>query len=164
MSINNNSFSTNTNIRFGSEQLGDLWLNAQSCSIPGIQLAPAKIGGRFGAQVGMGSDRVEYGDLNIDVVIDKEFKVYDIIYDHFLTGLNVEQGTFNPQQFDLWLELYTSKGKPLKKFWFYNCRLNDISEILMDVSDIDDSVNEMSLTFQFDYFDYCDKFFKVRNG
>ena len=122
MAINNNSFSTNTNRQFGSEQLEGLWLNAQSCSIPGIQLAPAKIGGRYGAQIGMGSDRVEYGDLSIDLVLDSDFKVYDIIYEHFLAGLNVEQGTFNPQQFDLWLELMDGKGNPLKKFWFYNCK------------------------------------------
>lgn len=164
MAINNNSFNTNTNIRFGSKELGDLWLNAQSCSIPGIQLSPAKIGGRYGAQIGMGSDRVEYGDLSIDLVMDKELKVYDIIYDHFLAGLNVEQGTFNPQQFDLWLDIYDSKQVIIKKFWFYNCRLNDISEVLFDISDMEDPVSEITLTFQFDYFDTDNKFFKVRNG
>jgi len=163
MAINNSSYSTNTNITFGSKELDDLWLQAQSCSIPGISLSPPKIGGRAGAQISLAADGVTYTDLTIDMQMDNDWKVYDIIYKHFLDTLNVEKGTFsNTKKFDLWLDVHKGEGKVVKKFWFYNCRLIDIAEIQIDVTDDADTINEISLTFQFDYMDYDNSFFKAR--
>jgi len=162
MAINNNSYSTNTNISFGSAELDDLWLQAQSCSVPGISMSPIKAGGRSGAQTAFAADTVTYTDLTIDMQMDKDWKVYDIIYKYFLDGLNVEKGTFsNAKKFDLWLDIHIGKGDVIKKFWFYNCRLMDIAEIPVDVSDDSDAINEISLTFQFDYMDYDNSFFEA---
>jgi len=165
MSINNNSYSTNTNISFGSKELDDLWLQAQSCSVPGISMSPPKVGGRAGAQISLAADNVTYTDLTIDMQMDKNWETYDIIYKYFLQGLNVEKGTFsNNKKFDLWLDIHIGTGDVVKKFWFYNCRLMDIGEIPLDVSDSDDTINEISLTFQFDYMDYDNSFFKEKHG
>ena len=163
MAINNNSYSTNTNITFGSNALGELWFQAQSISIPGISQAIPKIGGRSGAQIGVSADSVTFTDLTIDMQIDNNWESYDLIYSFFLKGLNVEEGTFsNNQVFDLWVDIHLGAGDVKKKFWFYNCRLLDVGEIQLDVSDSDDTINEVSLTFQFDYFDYDNSFMKER--
>ena len=82
--LNNNAISTNTNIEFGSSDLGEFWLQAQSCSLPGLTFALPEVDGRAGARLKLAADNVEYGDLIIDAIIDKEWKAYDIIYDKWL--------------------------------------------------------------------------------
>lgn len=154
MSINNNAFSTSTNIEFGSNDLGDFWLQAQSCAVPGITLGHPEVGGRAGARIKVQSDSVTYTELIVDVPMDKEWKVYDIIYGKFLAGLNVEKGTFAPQPFDLWLDIKTGKGAHVRKFWFYNCRVSDIGELVLNASDDTDGLNAVTITFTFDYMDY----------
>ena len=164
MSINNNSFSTATNITFGSNVLDGIWLNAQSCIIPSLSLSPPKIGGRRGAQINLAGDTVTYTDLTIDVILDKEWEVYDNIYKYFLDGLNVEKGTFSSQAFDLWLEIRDGSGKPRKKFWFYNCRLNDLGEVPVSNIDAGDELNVFTLAFTFDYMEYDNSFFTASLG
>lgn len=154
MAINNNAFSTGTNIEFGSNDLGDFWLQAQSCAVPGITLSHPEVGGRSGTQIKLQGDSVTYTELIIDVPMDKEWKVYDIIHDKFLAGLNVEKGTFSPQQFDMWLDIKTGKGSHVRKFWFYNCRISDIGEMVLNVTDDGDAINALTLTFVFDYMNY----------
>ena len=163
MAINNNSYSTNTNITFGSNELENLWLQAQSVSVPGISMASPEIGGRNGTKLKLGADTVTYTDLTISMQMDKDWEIYDTIYKHFLQGLNVEKGTFtSAKTYDLWLDIHVGGGKVVKKFWFYNCRLIDIAEIPLDVTDEADTISEVDLTFQFDYMDYDNSFFKAR--
>ena len=92
-------------------------------------------------------------DFNMHKV-NGTWKVYDIIYGKFLAGLNVEKGTFAPQKFDLWLDIKTGKGAHVRKFWFYNCRISDIGEMVLNSSDDTDGVNALTLTFTFDYMSY----------
>lgn len=158
----NNSFSTQTNIQFGSTEIKDMWFYAQSCGIPGMQFAPSKISGRGGVQLNMPGDTMTYTDLTIDMQIDKDWTNYNAIYKYFLECINVDKGTFASKKFDMWMDIYNTKGKKIKQFWFYGCLLNDISEIPVDVSDQEDSIMEVSLTFQFDYMDMDNSFFKAR--
>jgi len=162
MAINNNSFSTSTNIQFGSRDLDDFWMQAQSCLIPSISMSPPEVGGRAGARISLPADSVTYSDLVIDVPIDREWKTYDLIYQYFLDGLNVEKGTFASKKFDMWLDIRTGKGAEIKKFWFYNCRLIDISELSVSTTDAEDSINEVTLVFKFDYMDYDGRFLAAR--
>jgi len=165
MAINNNSYSTNTNITFGSKELGDLWFQAQSVAIPSLSQTPPKLGGRAGAQIGVGSDQVTYTDLVIDMQVDNNWEVYDIMYKFFLEGINIDKGTFsNNKTFDLWVDIHLGGGDVVKQFWFYNCRLLDLGEMQLDVSDDSDTIIEMSLTFQFDYMDYDNNFFKAKTS
>jgi hypothetical protein len=154
MAINNNSFSTNTNIQFGSNELGDFWLNAVQCSIPGISFSPAEIDGRNGRVFTLPADTVEFSDLVITVLLDKEWEMYDTIFELFVDMINVEEGTFKQKKFDMGMDINKSKGTFIKKFWFYGARLIDVGEFDLDVRDSEDSNIEILLTFRFDYMEY----------
>jgi len=162
MAINNNSFSTNTNIEFGSNELGDFWLNAVSCSIPGISFSPPEIDGRSGRMITLAADTVTFSDLVITVLLDKDWEMYDILFDTFVEMINVEQGTFKQKKFDMWMQIKDGTGKLIKKFDFYGARLIDIGEFDMDVRDNEDSNIEIILTFRFDYMDFNKTHFKKK--
>jgi len=155
-----NSYSIISNIQFGSTELGVFWENCQSCLIPNIALSHPEVGGRAGARIKMQSDTVVYSPLIIDVVLDKDWKVYDEIYAKFLKDLNVEQGTFSSDPFDVWLSLMDKDGKEVRKFWFYDCRLTDISEITVSTFDDEDQILTCTLTFDFTYLEYSGYSFK----
>ena len=154
MSVNNNSYSTISNIRFGSACLDKLWWNAQTFSVPGISLEPPKHNSRSGGLVNLASDTVHYDDLEIEVILDKEWKTYDSVYAHFVEGLNVETSKFlKEDSFDIWVEFIDGEGVVQKKFWFYKCRLTTIGSIEVSTTDAEDTLNNFNISFVFDYMD-----------
>lgn len=161
MSINNNSYSTSTNIQFGSKEMDGLWWNATSFQLPSIALTPPKVNTRSGAPVNLASDTVDYEDLSIDLILDKQWVVYDELYKHFVKRLNVETGKFiNYGQFDLWIQILDGEGNLVKKFWFYNCRLTNFGDVNFSTQDAEDEHTVLNMMFTFDYLDYDDNFRK----
>lgn len=157
--MSNNSFTTKTNIMFGSTEMKDIWWNAQNFDLPGIVMAPPEINTRSGTSINLGSDTVDYEDLNISLILDKQWKVYDEVYAHFLERLNVETGEFiKNETFDLWVEFFDGNGESTKKFWFYDCRLTSFGSISFSTQDPEDSQNTLDLTFVYDYFEYNNTF------
>lgn len=162
MSNNNNSFTTATNIQFGSTEMPGVWWNAQTFSLPAMSLAPPQINNRSGALINLASDTVDYGELSIQVILDKEWKVYDELYIHFIKRLNVETGTFVKEgTFDMWIQMFDGQGNPRKKFDFHKCRLTSFGQLDFDVGDAEDTQNVFEMTFVFDYFDYDNQFRKL---
>ena len=163
MAINSNSFTTATNIQFGSLEMKEMWWNAQTFSLPEITLAPPQVNNRSGALINLGSDTVTYGELSIQVILDKEWKVYDSLYAHFVKRLNVESGVFAKEgTFDLWVQMFDGKGKAVKKFDFFRARLTSFGQIEFDSTDSEDTNNVLEMSFVFDYFDYDNIFDKIR--
>jgi hypothetical protein len=151
--ISANSFSTVTNIRFGSTTLKDFWWNVTSVVLPTISLAPPEINTRSGANIALAADTAVYSDLAVTLVIDKDWLAYDMIYSYFLEGLNVDTGKFSHfKDFDLWLEVLDGTGNVKKKFWFYSCRITDISGIIASPEDTEDTLQVLDVTFNVMYF------------
>ncbi len=160
---NNNSYTTSTNITFGSDELKETWWFAQTFSLPGLSMSPPQVNNRSGAMVNLAPDVVDYGELSMDVLLDKEWKVYDSLYAYFIKRLNVETGTFEKyKQFDLWVEFHNGEGTKTKKFWFYKCRMTNFGDLTLDTQDPEDTLNTFTMSFVFDYFDFENYFFKER--
>ena len=137
---------------FGSDQLPNVWVNAQTFQLPSISLTPPQINSRSGALVGLASDTVDYGDLSMDLILDKEWKVWDDLYRFFIQELDVEKGIFLKQKkLDIWIEYFDGSGKSKKKFFFYNCRLLNFGEVQSSTMDSDDTLNTLNIGFLFDY-------------
>lgn len=152
MSLSQNSYTTVSNIQFGSIDLPNVWVNSQTFSLPTISLAPPKVNTRAGAMVSLAADTVEYEDLNVDIILDKDWKVWNDLYLYFLDGLNVEKGTFKHQKkFDTWIEFFDGNGNSKKKFMFYNCRLLSFGDINLSTMDSEDEQNNLNISFVFDY-------------
>ena len=161
MSLSQNSFSTVSNIMFGSAELPNVWVNSQTFSLPTISLSPPKMNTRSGAMVALASDTVEYEDLTVDIILDKNWKVWNDLYKYFLDGLNVEQGSFLKENvFDTWIEFFDGEGKSVKKFMFYKCRLLSFGDINLSTMDAEDEQNNLNLSFTFDYMEDMEITFK----
>jgi len=149
----NNSFSTSTNIRFGSNQMPSLWWNATTVEIPSISLDISKMNSRPGAMSGIGADTCAYSDLGVDLVIDKEWNTYREIYNFFLEGLNVENAKFSTAKvFDLWIEFVDGKGDVVQRFDFHQCRLQEFSGVVATPNDAEDTLQTLTLSFAILYY------------
>ena len=156
MAIGNNSFTTNTNIRFGARELPDVWWNAQQITIPSINMSTIKQNSRAGAMATAAADTCDFSELNVAVILDKEWKVYDAVYDYFLEGLNVETGTFsNKKKFELWAEFVDGKGVTKKRFWFHSCRLESFEGIVIDTT-AEDENQVLNISFSCMYYSHED--------
>ena len=153
MSNFNNSFTTSTSIRWGSTELKESFYLAQSVNIPGISFNNPQLGARFGARPRVSGDSLEYSSLNIEIIIDNNFSVYDEIFQSLLETIDPETGKFtNNKVFDLWIELYDNNSKKsMIKFWIYNCRIQSVGDVQFDVRDGEDNNITCMLILDFDY-------------
>ncbi len=159
ISINNNSYSTTSNIQFGMTTLEGIDLNAQTFSLPEISMSPPAINTRSGANIHLAADTVDYSEISIEVILDKEWKMYTLLYNHFVKRLNVENAQFVKEgTFDMWLNVYNGEGIVVKTFWFYRCRLVSFGGMDFDIMTTDDDLNTMSLSFVFDYVEFDNNF------
>lgn len=153
MSTFNNSLSTSTNLRWGSDKLKNNFYLAQSFNIPGLSFSNPVLGSRGGATPRLSADTVEFSTLNLDIIIDREWQVYDEIWQNFIETINLQEGRFsNNKTFDTWVEIFDDiNSKTIKKFWFRNCRVQSIGDVEMDIRDGEDSSMSMLLSLEFDY-------------
>ena len=122
-------------------------------------MAPPKVNGRAGAMVNLAADNADYGELSIEAILDKDWKVYTSLYEHFVNRLNVESGQFIKYgQIDIWVETYNGEGKKTSRFDFYNCRLTSFGAVDFMTTTPEDELNFLTLNFVFDYFDYNNTF------
>lgn len=155
MAINNNSWSTTSNIIYGSTAMPGVWFNLQSFQMPGVVMSPPKINGRAGAMVNLSADSVDFTDLSLDVILDKEWEVYTQLYDHYIKRLNVENAEFVKYgKFDLWVEILSGDNTVRKKIWFYDCRLTSFGDTEFNTTDADDTLHTMNIVFCYDYFEF----------
>jgi len=153
MAIQNNSFSTVTNIRFGAAELRDIWFNVNSIVLPTISLMPPEMNSRAGANVHIAPDTAQYTDLALELIIDKNWEVFDEVYSYFLQGLNVDNGKFSHyKKFELWVEIVDGEGNVMKKFNFHSCRLSEFTGFEVLPNDGEDALQTMSLTFNVMYY------------
>ncbi len=159
MALNENSFSTESNCKFGASNMKDMWWNVQTFQLPAISMSPPKVNGRSGAMINLAPDVVDYDDLTLDVILDKSWVVYTQLYEHFIKRLSVENAQFVKEgTFDLWIEMYDGEGKMQKKIWFYRCRLTTFGDMTFDMMSSEDELNTMSLSFVYDYFEFDDMY------
>jgi hypothetical protein len=153
MAIHNNSFSTVSNIRFGSNELRDIWFNVNSMELPSISISPPEMNTRAGANVALAADTAVFTDLSLEIIIDKEWEVFDYLYSYFLQGLNVETGTFSHyKNFELWAEVVDGEGNVKKKFNFHSCRLMEFSGVSALPNDGEDTLQVLTITFNCMYY------------
>ncbi len=153
MAIQNNSFSTVSNIRFGANELKDIWFNAGTMILPTISFDPPQMNGRAGANVAIAPDVAQYTDLQVEIIIDKNWEVFDYVYSYFLQGLNVENGKFSHyKKFELWAEIVDGEGNAVKKFNFHSCRLSEFTGFEVLPNTQEDEHQTMSLTFNVTYY------------
>jgi len=149
----NNAIATTTNIRFGSLEFPELWWNVNAIEIPTISLDTPRHNTRAGASSTMAADTCTYTDLNLEIILDKEWKTYDEIYDFFLEGLNVETAKFSHyKKFELWVEFVDGQGQVRKKFLFHSCRLQELGGIIAAPNDDEDTPQVLSLGFSILYY------------
>ena len=158
----NNSFNTKTNIQMGSNSMRNIWWNVQEFEIPGISMSPSRQNTRAGANLLFAPDTAVYDDLSLTIILDKDFKVYDSLYAFFVERLNIETGTFEKEGFfDIWVQVYDGEGNPVKKFTFYDCRLINFGGVQYSSTDQEDSINAITITIEYLYFDYDNCFLKL---
>jgi len=153
MAINNNSYSTVSNIRFGAIELKDIWFNVNSMVLPTISLEPPQMNTRAGANIAIAPDTAMYTDLSFEIIIDKDWEVFDYVYSYFLQGLNVETGKFSHyKKFELWAEVVDGEGIVKKKFNFHSCRLTEFTGYQALPNTGEDELQVMTLTFNVMYY------------
>jgi len=161
MAINSNSFSPVSSIRFGAIELKDVWFNVNNIVFPTISLDAPEMNSRAGANITIAPDTTIYTDLTVELIIDKDWEVFDYIYSYFLQGINVENGKFSHyKKFELWAEILDGEGKIKKKFNFHSCRLTEFTGLIAAPNTSEDDLQVLSISFNVMYYTVDKKYLK----
>jgi len=148
----NNSFAVGTYFQWGSKHLPDIWQNSQTFMVPGVAMSPIEISGRMGARIKKQPDSTTFASITIDFIIDREFQVYNDLYQEYLSHLDIKEGTFSSETFDMWLSVIDHNEIELGKWNFYNCRVEDIGEMMIDT--FEDENLTLSISIAYDRYDF----------
>lgn len=149
-----NSFTQTSNYRCGSDYFSEEELYIQNVTLPGINFSTPEIGGRSGAKNLIGGDSFLYNTINIDIILDENLDIYKSLYKKMFKAIDIENGTFEPEDFDFWIEIAGPDGQPVLKTEYYGCKIESISDV--DYVAAQDEEIVMSLTIRFEYFEIID--------
>lgn len=150
--MNYGNIAQKTNFLCGSDELDFGPLFVQSFAIPGINFSHTDIAGsRHGAKLHIQGDSCTYNNLNLNLLIDEDFKSYFDFYDKVMKGFNPREGKFANQEFNFWITVTDLKGYPLFKTEFFSCRIESIGDIELTTTD-DSTANTLSIDIVYDYY------------
>lgn len=149
--MNYNNLAQKTNFIGGSDKFENLPFYLTNVNIPGINFSYPEIGGRTGARFNLAGDTITYNALSFEMLIDEDFNIYHEFMDKVRENINPETGQFANNTFDFWLQINNNKGNKLMTYYFHNCRIETIGDILLDTQD-DMTEHQMTVDIKYDYF------------
>lgn len=147
MSVPTNQNTTNYYIIL-TDKLSTIQFYLQRVNIPGI-ISNAIEDLSFGRTIKIPGDSLAFEDLSFDILLDKELKTYEEVYDNIIGSNNPQTGLLTPSKkiFQATLVISTHKNNPEVKFIFDNVIIERIGSIQLDVTASGNIVLPVSCTF-----------------
>lgn len=143
------NFAQKTNFICGCPQIPGLEFYLQDVSLPGVsvELAEAKT---FALSKYLAGTAHSYGTLSFTVLIDEDFEIYDMFFKNIVDSKSLINGTYAQIEYDLYIQVFNNKGRPLFTEFFKGCVLQSIGDV--SLSSTDNSVtNTFTAEFKFDW-------------
>jgi len=134
------------------DELSTVQFYLQSVNIPSFRNG-IHINSSMGVKYHKPGDSLDYDDLIFDVLVDRDLKVYEELYNEMIGGQNPETGVLQPKKkvFQSTLIINSNKNNPLVKFMFKDTIIEDIGTLVYDTR-----INEklvVTVSCNFDYFE-----------
>lgn len=150
--MNYNNLAEKTNFIAGSSAFEHIPFFLSSVNLPEISIDHPEIsGGRFSHSIKLPGDTIKYGIVSFEMLIDEELLIYDELYKLVQKNTNPETNTFGDFTFDFFIEVNDNKGHSVLTFHFDNCRISNISGLLLDSSD-DSTYHKLNIDLSYDRF------------
>lgn len=139
-----------SNFMVGSDTLKITPFFIRAFNIPGISFSHPSMSTRSGVKLKLGADSMEFGDLDLEVLLDSDFNTYFELLDLVFKEVDWDYDSYSMQQFDLWVVSRDSSGRELFRFDFFNCRINSIGNLSLEPEA--DLGAMVSLSVSYDYY------------
>lgn len=124
-------------------------------NIPSLDFSQPEVYNR-GARAFLNADSINFGSLNLSLMIDEDFTVYLELMDRLVYSVyDVETGNISGNHSNdmiVWVQLNNLKGNKLPfKIEFYGCKLESMGEVQLNTLS-EDEIQTLDVTLKFDYF------------
>lgn len=143
------NFSQKTNFIAGCPQIPGMEFYIQDVSLPGISLELAEAR-TFALSKYLAATGHSYGSLSFNVLIDEDFKIYDMFFKNIVDSKALINGTYAQIEYDFYVQVYNNKGKLLFTEFFKDCILESIGDVSLSSTD-SSVINTFSADFKFDW-------------
>lgn len=142
------------------KRLPNVQFFTQRTTIPGVSASSIPHPTPFN-QVFETGDRLNYGDLNLNFIIDEDMSNYIEVF-NWIKGLSFPEnfGQYrsienSPEglRTDISIKVLNSHKNPNVQVDYYDCFPTDLSEVTLDTTQTDVVYTEATVTFRYNYFD-----------
>jgi hypothetical protein len=149
--MNYSNLAQKTNWIAGSDKFKHLPFYLTFCNIPGINFNHPDAGGSGSAKLNLQGDTLTYNPLSIEVLLDEDFIIYHEFMEKIEQSISVDNASFAPIEFDFWIQINNNNGHKLFKMEFYNCRIENIADIILDSTD-ETTEYTLPIDIRYDYY------------
>lgn len=145
------NFAQKTNFICGCSLLPNIEFYLQSVSLPGISFNLSETKSLNLTHYVASTDHT-YGTLQFEILIDEDFKIYDLFFNEILKSKSLTNPTYAQREFNIWIQVFNNKGNLLFTENFYNCMIDSLGDVSLLSTD-SSIVNTVSVTLKFDWLD-----------
>lgn len=98
-------------------------------------------------------DSVTHSELDLTVMIDEDFLVYQAFKDWMEKSVDQKSGSFANREFTFYCDVHNSKGNYLFTVMFYGCKIQTMSDVQLSTTD-DTFTNTMTISVDYDWFEF----------
>ena len=150
--MNRLNYAQRSNFIAGSSEIFRYEFYIQDFNLPGLTVNTVESYSQ-GMKHLISGDSITHTELDITILIDEDFLVYQAIKKWLEDSVNQVTGSFADREFTFYCEVHNNKGNYLFTVMFYGCKILTLSDVQLSSTD-DSFSNTVSVSIEYDWFEF----------
>lgn len=150
--MNRLNYAQHSNFIAGCSQLFKYEFYVQEINLPGLNINVYDSYNQ-GMKHLLTGDSITHTELNLTVMLDEDFLVYQAFKEWMEGCVNQTSGSFAERDFTFYCDIHNNKGNYLFTVMFYGCKMLSLSDVQMSAQD-DTPSNSVSVSIDYDWFEF----------
>jgi len=135
-----------------SEELNETQFYLQQIPIPSVTSGVIEHN-NYGHKIKIPGDSLEFGNINLSIILDREWKVYNELINSIMIGHSID-GILQPKKkiFDATVTILSTKNNPIGKFKFHDLFIESVEQVDLDITNTDNLLLQASCVYT--YFEF----------
>lgn len=150
--MNRLNYAQRSNFIAGTSEIFKYEFYIQDFNLPGLTVNTVESFSQ-GMKHLISGDSITHTELDITVIIDEDFLVYQALKKWLEDSVNQVTGSFADREFTFYCEVHNNKGNYLFTVMFYGCKILSLADVQLSSSD-DSFSNVVSVSIDYDWFEF----------
>lgn len=150
--MNRLNYAQRSNFIAGSSELFRYEFYIQEFNLPGLTVNTVESFSQ-GMKHLVSGDSITHTELDLTIMIDEDFLVYQALKKWLEDSVNQTTGSFADREFTFYCDVHNNKGNYLFTVMFYGCKIFSLSDVQLSSTD-DTFSNTVNVSVEYDWFEF----------